>query len=126
MAVMKYGVYVGPGPMDSILLKDYAPESTLVVPQAPLTKARFPVIDVQHSRRPRAALRFLTRYEDRVLFGTDMGRAPEMYQPWWRLLETADEFVPGRWWWRQYALELPGEVLERIYNKNAKRILNWK
>ena len=43
---LKFGIEVKPGPMDSILLKDYAPESSLKVPETPVAKARFPVIDV--------------------------------------------------------------------------------
>jgi predicted TIM-barrel fold metal-dependent hydrolase len=77
-------------------------------------------------REPRTALRFLTKYKDRVLFGTDMGRDPEMYRAWWRLLETGDEYIPGRIWWRLYGLELPAPVLQAIYRDNAIRILNWK
>lgn len=41
----KYGVPVMGGPMDSILLKDYTPASSLVVPATEVKKARFPVID---------------------------------------------------------------------------------
>ncbi|MFB3830182.1 MAG: amidohydrolase family protein, partial [Bryobacteraceae bacterium] len=68
--------------------------------------------DYEIGRQPRSAARFLAQYKDRVLFGTDMGREKKMYQGWWRLLETADEFIPGRLWWRQYGLELPAPVLE--------------
>src|ERR1041385_4311772 len=51
----KFGVSVKAGPMDAILLKDYAPESSLVVPEAKIAKARFPVIDVHaHSSQSRA------------------------------------------------------------------------
>ena len=42
---MRYGVYVEPGPMDAVLLRDYEPESSLVVPETRIDKARFPVID---------------------------------------------------------------------------------
>lgn len=42
----KYGVPVKGGPMDAILLKDYTPASSLVVPATEVKKARFPVIDV--------------------------------------------------------------------------------
>src|SRR4051794_9747406 len=42
----KFGIEVQPGPMDSILLKDYAPEVSLIVPVTEVKKARFPVIDV--------------------------------------------------------------------------------
>src|SRR5262249_51336943 len=45
-ATVKYGVTVEPGPMDSLLLKDYAPDSSLVVAQTQLDKARFATIDV--------------------------------------------------------------------------------
>lgn len=82
--------------------------------------------DYELGRQPRAALKFLNRYADRVLFGTDMGREKVVYLGWWRLLETADEFIPGRIWWRQYGLELPPEVLEPLYRSNALRILNWQ
>jgi predicted TIM-barrel fold metal-dependent hydrolase len=79
--------------------------------------------DYEIGRQPRAAARFLTRYRDRVVFGTDMGRERHMYQAWWRLLETPDEFIPGRIWWRYYGLELPTPVLEQLYQTNASRLL---
>jgi predicted TIM-barrel fold metal-dependent hydrolase len=82
--------------------------------------------DYELGRQPRAALKFLNRYADRVLFGTDMGRDKVVYLGWWRLLETADEFIPGRIWWRQYGLELPPDVLKSLYRANARRILNWQ
>src|SRR5580704_14214742 len=43
---LKNGVRSQPGPMDAILLKDYAPDSSLVVPTHPVAKARFPVVDI--------------------------------------------------------------------------------
>ena len=44
--VVKFGIPVAEGPMDSLRLKDYAPASSLVVPKTRVAKARFPVIDV--------------------------------------------------------------------------------
>lgn len=82
--------------------------------------------DYEIGRQPRAAAKFLTRYRNRVMFGTDMGRGKEMYQGWWRLLETADEYLPGRVWWRIYGLELTPQVLESLYRSNALKILNWE
>ncbi len=82
--------------------------------------------DYEIGRQPRTALKFMARYKDRLLFGTDMGRAKEVYQGWWRLLETGDEFIPGRIWWRYYGLELPAPLLESLYRTNAKRLLNWQ
>jgi uncharacterized protein len=81
--------------------------------------------DYEIGRTPRAALKFMARYQDRVLFGTDLGRDQPMYRAWWRLLETADEFMPGRVWWRYYGLELPDPVLESLYRGNARKISNW-
>ena len=64
--------------------------------------------DYEVGREPRTAGRFLARYRNRVLFGTDMGREKSMYQAWWRLFESADEFDAGaQSWWRYYGLELP-------------------
>jgi predicted TIM-barrel fold metal-dependent hydrolase len=82
--------------------------------------------DYEVGRTPRAALKFLSKYSDRVLFGTDMGRQKSMYQAWWRLLESEDEFMVGRIWWRYYGLGLPAPVLEDLYRTNARKILNWE
>ena len=81
--------------------------------------------DYEVGRTPRAAAKFLARYRNRVMFGTDMGREKSMYQAWWRLFETADEFMPGRIWWRYYGLELPNPGLESLYRNNARKLLNW-
>ncbi len=82
--------------------------------------------DYEIGRTPRAALKFFTKYTSRILFGTDMGRETSMYQAWWRLLESEDEFMIGRMWWRYYGLALPAPVLKALYYGNARRILNWE
>lgn len=82
--------------------------------------------DYELGRTPRAALKFLTKYSNRVLFGTDMDREKNMYQAWWRLLESEDEFIIGRVWWRYYGLGLPDYVLKALYQSNAKKMLNLK
>lgn len=81
--------------------------------------------DYEIGRAPRTAGKFLARYRNRILFGTDMGRGRSMYEAWWRLLESADEFMPGRVWWRYYGLELSAPVLESLYSGNARQLLNW-
>jgi predicted TIM-barrel fold metal-dependent hydrolase len=77
-------------------------------------------------RQPRAAKAFLTKYQDRVLFGKDSW-APEEYPTYFRVLETADEYFPyhKRYhaFWRMYGLELPDDVLKKIYYKNALKIV---
>ena len=77
-------------------------------------------------RQPRFAAKFLIKYKDRVLFGTDENPNPEMYRSWWRLFETPDEYMPGDAGWRLYGLDLPESVLEPLYRGNALRLLNWE
>ena len=84
----------------------------------------FSARDYEIGRTPRAAAKFLTKYRVRIMFGTDMGRDLSMYRAWWRLLESADEFMPGRVWWRYYGLELPVPVLDSLYRGTARKVLN--
>ncbi|MEZ5401650.1 MAG: amidohydrolase family protein [Bryobacteraceae bacterium] len=77
-------------------------------------------------RQPRHAAKFLSRYKDRVLFGTDRGRAAVTYRIFWQVLESADEYLPSQSWWMLYGLELPDETLRALYRENALRILNWE
>ncbi len=76
-------------------------------------------------REPHTAARFIERYQDRVLFGTDQTPSRNMYMSWWRIFETADEYIRGPNWWRLYGLELPDRVLEKLYRGNALKVLNW-
>ena len=93
---------------------------------------RFPNLYVDMSarhyemgRQPHTAARFLEKYKDRVLYGTDLTASVDMYRSWWRLLETEDEYIPGPAGWKLYGLQLPAPVLDAVYRTNAKRILNW-
>lgn len=47
-----------------------------------------------------------------------------MYQAYWRLLESSDEDIKGRVWWRYYGLNLPDRVLKSLYQDNAKKIMD--
>ena len=82
--------------------------------------------DYEIGRQPRTARAFLDRYRGRVLFGTDMGREKTMYEGWWRLLETADEYIPGRIWWPYYGLELNDNTLKSLYRETALKVLNFQ
>ena len=77
-------------------------------------------------RTPRAAAKFLAKYANQVLFGSDLPPAKSMYQMWWRLFESADEYMDGPSWWQLYGLELPASVLKSLYRDNAKKIMNWE
>jgi len=76
-------------------------------------------------RQPRAAKRFFTKYQDRVLFGKDAYNVAE-YHVYFRLLETDDEyFDPIRKYhgvWKLYGMDLSDDVLKKLYYKNALRI----
>ena len=77
-------------------------------------------------RQPRAARAFLIKYQDRVMFGKDSW-VPEEYATYFRVLETADEYFPyhKRYhaFWRMYGLDLPDDVLKKIYYKNALKVI---
>ena len=77
-------------------------------------------------RQPRAAKAFLTKYQDRVLFGKDSW-VPEEYETYFRVLETEDEYFPyhKRYhaFWRMYGLGLSDDVLKKIYYKNAMSLI---
>jgi predicted TIM-barrel fold metal-dependent hydrolase len=82
-------------------------------------------------RQPYTARRFFIQYADRILFGTDAGADLPAYQTYYRFLETDDEYfnygveeIPGQGRWHIYGLYLPDDVLGKVYQLNACRILN--
>ncbi|MCY2938113.1 MAG: amidohydrolase family protein [Planctomycetota bacterium] len=80
-------------------------------------------------RQPYAARRFFLKYQDRILFGTDTTPRREAFRIYYRFLETDDEYFDCsashhlQGFWNIYGIFLPPEVLEKIYRKNAERIL---
>lgn len=82
-------------------------------------------------RQPYSARRFFLKYADRILFGTDGSASVDGYRLYYRFLETQDEYfdyglseIPAQGRWRIYGLFLPGQVLEKIYHLNARKLLN--
>jgi predicted TIM-barrel fold metal-dependent hydrolase len=77
-------------------------------------------------RQPRAAREFFIKYQDRILFGKDAYQ-PEEYPYYWRVFETADEYFdyyrPYHAFWKLYGMDLPDDVLKKVYYKNALRVL---
>ncbi len=77
-------------------------------------------------RQPVTGRAFLIKYQDRVLMGKDSW-APEEYHVYFRVLETADEYFDyyrrRHAHWKMYGLNLPDEVLRKIYYKNALKIV---
>ncbi|MGA7339147.1 MAG: amidohydrolase family protein [Terracidiphilus sp.] len=91
-------------------------------------------------RQPRAARAFFEKYQDRILFGTDATPhaenypqqlfGDELYEIYYRFLETDDEYfnyaparVPPQGRWRIYGINLPEDILRKVYNGNAAREL---
>jgi predicted TIM-barrel fold metal-dependent hydrolase len=91
-------------------------------------------------RQPRTSRKFFDKYQDRILFGTDAvprgTQTPQqifgddLYSIYFRFLETEDEYfdyapapVPPQGRWRIYGLGLPDDILRKVYNENAKRLL---
>jgi uncharacterized protein len=77
---------------------------------------------------PRHVRRFLEKYSDRIVYGTDMGTSKDMYRFTFRILETADEhfYEHGRidYHWPLHGLHLSEATLKKIYSGNGKRILS--
>jgi predicted TIM-barrel fold metal-dependent hydrolase len=80
-------------------------------------------------RQPYSARKFFLRFADRILFGADLVPEVEMYRLYYRFLETADEYFEypthasrqGRW--NIYGMDLPDDVLRKVYRENALRLL---
>ena len=77
-------------------------------------------------RQPRASKMFFVKYQDRILFGKDSYRANE-FKFYWRTFETTDEYFEYyrdyHAFWRLYGMDLPDEVLRKVYFENALRLL---
>jgi predicted TIM-barrel fold metal-dependent hydrolase len=79
-------------------------------------------------RQPRRARAFFLQYQDRILFGTDGHDHPVMYRSYFRFLETDDEcfeyyMYPQHGFWQISALDLPDEVLWKLYVANPARVI---
>jgi predicted TIM-barrel fold metal-dependent hydrolase len=77
-------------------------------------------------RQPRMAREFLIKYQDRVLFGKDSYQ-PDEFPYYWRVFETADEYFDYyrdyHAFWKLYGLDLPDQVLRKLYYQNALKLV---
>ena len=77
-------------------------------------------------RQPRAARAFFERYQDRILFGKDSFQ-PDESPYYWRVLETDDEYFDYyrdyHAYWKLYGMNLPDDVLRKVYYGNAVRLI---
>ncbi len=77
-------------------------------------------------RQPRNAKKFFIKYQDRILFGKDSWQ-PKEFPTYFRVLESDDEYFPYykkyHAFWAMYGLDLPDEVLKKVYYKNAQKLI---
>ena len=84
--------------------------------------------EAELGRQPRRAREFFLKNADRIMFGTDMDPEVPLYQNYFRWLETADEYFdyfgfPGQGFFKIYGVELPDNVLKKVYSENAERVM---
>ena len=76
-------------------------------------------------RQPQTARNSFIDYQDRILFGKDIYKMDEYYI-YFRVLETSDEYMEyfrkRHGLWRLYGLDLPDNVLKKIYFENALKM----
>ena len=76
---------------------------------------------------PRYMQAFYAKYQDRLLYGTDMGTNADMYRSTFRILESNDEHFYLEnlrlYHWPYHGFGLPDEILRKVYRENAQKIL---
>ncbi len=75
---------------------------------------------------PRMVAQFLTKYQDRILYGTDMGYSEHMLGTTFRILESRDEHFYAQdlfnYHWPLHGFGLPDAVLRKVYGDNARKV----
>jgi predicted TIM-barrel fold metal-dependent hydrolase len=79
---------------------------------------------------PRYMLAFFKKHPDQLVYGTDMGYDPSMYEMTFRILQTEDEHFyeieRTGYHWPLHGFGLPDEILKKVYATNARKIMNGK
>lgn len=77
---------------------------------------------------PRHVGSFYEKYQDRLLYGTDMGMNAEMYRVTFRILESEDEHFYENdqfgYHWPLNGFGLSQDILDKVYRKNAAQLFN--
>ncbi|OUR99079.1 amidohydrolase [Flavobacteriales bacterium 33_180_T64] len=97
-----------------------------ILDEIPNMNVGIAAIIAELGRQPRFAKAFFIKYQDRILFGKDSWK-PEEFPTYFRILESDDEYFPYHKkyhaFWSMYGLDLPDDVLKKVYYKNALRIV---
>jgi predicted TIM-barrel fold metal-dependent hydrolase len=76
---------------------------------------------------PRSMASFYEKYQDRLLYGTDLSPRKEMYQTTFRILESEDEhfydWTLSTYHSPLYGFGLSDPILKKVYGENARKIL---
>ena len=91
----------------------------------PNVMTEFGAVIAELGRQPKTARQFFIDYQDRIMFGKDSYNKEEFYT-YFRVLESDDEyfsyFRKRHAFWKMYGLNLPDEVLKKVYYKNALKL----
>jgi uncharacterized protein len=94
--------------------------------EIPHMQVEIGAIIAELGRQPAFARAFFIKYQDRIHFGKDSW-VPDEFSTYFRVLESADEYFPYHKkyhaFWAMYGLNLPDEVLKKVYYKNTLRIV---
>jgi predicted TIM-barrel fold metal-dependent hydrolase len=94
--------------------------------EMPNMMAELGAVIYEPARQPRFARDFFIKYQDRLLMGKDSW-VPSEYKTYFRVLESADEYFPYHKkyhaFWAMYGLDLPDDVLKKVYYENALRVI---
>jgi predicted TIM-barrel fold metal-dependent hydrolase len=81
-------------------------------------------------RQPYTARDFIIKYQDRILYGTDLIPNHGNITPNYRFFETFDEYFHYNDWdehhqgrWMIYGVGLPDQVLRKLYFENACKVI---
>ncbi|MCB1158196.1 MAG: amidohydrolase family protein [Leptospiraceae bacterium] len=84
-------------------------------------------------RQPYTSRRFFTKYQDRILFGTDGPPDRKKLEIYTRFLETKDEYFdyfpshkPRKGFWKIHGIGLEEEVLKKLYYENAMNLFKLR
>ena len=91
----------------------------------PNVVTEFGAVIAELGRQPKTARQFFIDYQDRIMFGKDSYNKEEFYT-YFRVLESDDEyfsyFRKRHAFWKMYGLNLPDDVLKKVYYKNALKL----
>ena len=106
-----------------------------VLDRYPNTALEFGARIDELGRQPRVAMKFFDKYQDRILFGSDfimdmpgkLRGLDRMYEVYYRFLETEDDYFESyNAPWRIYGINLPEQILRKVYHENAERVFGLK